>query len=81
VPVLALYIPGNVSTLGEYYPGCYPVGDEKALARPLYRGETDATYYEILETRCDERRYLVLPKREKAASGSLLKEVRSRTVG
>ena len=81
MPVLTLYIPGNVSILGKYYPGCYPVGDEKALARLLYRGEIDDTYYETLETRCDERRYLVLPKREKAALGSLVEEARSRTVG
>jgi len=65
VPVLASYIPGNVGILGEDYPSYYLVGDDKALARLLYRGETNGTFYETLEARCDERRYLVLPKRER----------------
>ena len=81
LPVLASYIPGNVSVLGEDYPGYYSVGDEKALVRLLYCGETDGTFYETFEARCDERRYVVLPKREKATLGSLVEEARSRTVG
>jgi putative glycosyltransferase (TIGR04348 family) len=81
VPVPTSYIRGNVGIVGEDYPGYYLVGDEKAPARVLYRGETDDTFYETLEARCHEHRYLVLPKREKAALGSLVEEVRSRTVG
>ena len=81
LPVLASYIPGNVGILGEDYPGYYSVGDEKALVRLLYCGETDDTFYETLEARRDERRYLVLPKREKAALGRLVEAARSRTVG
>ncbi len=45
------------------------MGDEKTVVRLLYRGETDGTFYETLEARCHERRYVVLPKREKAALG------------
>jgi putative glycosyltransferase (TIGR04348 family) len=81
VAVPTSYIRGNVGIVGEDYPGYYLVGDEKALARVLYRGETDDTFYETLEAQCHEHRYLVLPKREKAALGSLVEEVRSRTVG
>jgi hypothetical protein len=81
LPVLTSYIPGNVGVLGEDYPGYYSVGDKKVPVRLLYRGETDGTFYETLEARCDERRYVVLPKREKATLGSLVEEARSRTVG
>ncbi|MBI5910468.1 MAG: TIGR04348 family glycosyltransferase, partial [Betaproteobacteria bacterium] len=35
VPVLASAIPGNIGMLGSGYPGYYPLGDEKALARLL----------------------------------------------
>jgi len=75
VPVIASDIPGNVGMLGEDYPGYYPVGEEEALARVLYRAETDDDFYETLRARCDARRYLVLPEREKEAWGNLVKEV------
>ena len=74
VPVVASDIPGNVGMLGEDYPGYYPVGDEEALARLLYRAETDEEFYATLEARCKARNYLVLPEREKAALGRLVKE-------
>ena len=81
VPIVASDIPGNVGMLGEDYPGYYPVGDEEALSRLLYRAEMDGAFYETFEARCDERRYVVMPKREKVALGSLVDEARSRTVG
>jgi glycosyltransferase involved in cell wall biosynthesis len=74
VPVVASDIPGNVGMLGEGYPGYYPVGDERALARLLRRAETDEAFYEMLKARCEARRYLVLPEREKAALENLVKE-------
>ena len=75
VPVVASDIPGNVGMLGEDYPGYYPVGDEEALARLLRRAETDGAFYEKLEIRCEARRHLVLPGREKEALGGLVEEV------
>ncbi|MCA1715431.1 MAG: TIGR04348 family glycosyltransferase [Actinobacteria bacterium] len=75
VPVVASDIPGNVGMLGENYPGYYPVGDEEALARLLYRAETDGAFHEKLEAGCEARRHLVLPEREKAILGSLVVEV------
>jgi putative glycosyltransferase (TIGR04348 family) len=80
VPVVASEIPGNVGMLGDDYPGYYPVGDEKALASLLYRAETDEEFYETLEARCEARRHLVLPGREKAALGGLVEELVEATV-
>lgn len=74
VPVVASDIPGNVGMLGEDYPGYYPVGDERALARLLRRAETDEAFYEMLKARCEARKHLVLPEREKTALESLVKE-------
>jgi glycosyltransferase involved in cell wall biosynthesis len=80
VPVVASEIPGNVGMLGDDYPGYYPVGDEQALASLLYRAETDEEFYETLEARCEARRHLVLPGREKAALGGLVEELVEATV-
>jgi glycosyltransferase involved in cell wall biosynthesis len=41
IPVLASRIPGSVGLLGARYAGYFPAGDTKALARLLYRFETD----------------------------------------
>ena len=75
VPVVASDVPGNTGVLGEDYPGYYPVGDEEALARLLYRTETDEEFYETLKAGCEARKHLVLPEREKAALGRLVEEV------
>ena len=75
VPVVASDIPGNVGMLGEDYPGYYPVGDEEALSRLLFRAETDGAYYEKLEAGCEARRNLVLPGREKEALRNLVEEI------
>jgi putative glycosyltransferase (TIGR04348 family) len=75
VPVIASRIAGNIGMLGEEYPGYYPVGDEKALARLLERTETDAAFHELLKARCAARRPLTAPEREREALGGLLEEV------
>jgi putative glycosyltransferase (TIGR04348 family) len=75
VPVVASDIPGNVGMLGENYPGYYPVDDEEALSRLLYRAETDGAFYENLEAGCEARKHLVLPEREKAVLGRVVEEV------
>ena len=75
VPVIASRVAGNVGMLGQKYPGYYPVGDEKALARLLDQTETDAAFHELLKAQCASRRPLTLPERERDALGDLLKEV------
>ena len=78
VPVVASDIPGNIGMLGDDYPGYYPVGDEEALARLLHRAETDEGFYEKLKARCEARKRLVTPEREKAALGRLIEDAGSR---
>ncbi|HET9463253.1 MAG TPA: selenoneine biosynthesis selenosugar synthase SenB [Thiobacillus sp.] len=64
VPVLASRMPGNVGMLGEDYPGYFPVGDEKQLARLLSMAETDPTFYAALVNHARQRRGLMRPEQE-----------------
>ena len=52
VPIIASKISGNVGLLGIDYPGYFELGDEKALARLLYRVETDAIFLSLLKCSC-----------------------------
>lgn len=74
VPVVASRIPGNVGMLGDDYPGYYPVGDERALARLLERAETEPGFHALLQEHCGTRRHLVTPDREKAELHKLVKQ-------
>ena len=71
VPVLASAIPGNIGMLGETYPGYFPVGDEKYLARLLSQAESDPDFYATLLSHIRQRRELMRPERE----ASCLKQV------
>jgi putative glycosyltransferase (TIGR04348 family) len=64
VPIIASRIPGNVGMLGRDYAGYFPVENEKALARLLWRAESDAGFYRRLKAQCRARSFLVDPKRE-----------------
>lgn len=64
VPVLASHMPGNVGMLGEDYPGYFPVGDERQLARLLSRAETDPDFYAALASHARRRRALMRPEQE-----------------
>ncbi len=77
VPVLSTYIPGSIGILGEGYPGYFPVGDTRALARLLARAETDADFYRSLRAWCRRLRPLVRPARERATWQRLLREIRA----
>jgi putative glycosyltransferase (TIGR04348 family) len=66
VPVLASRIPGNVGLLGERYPGYFPVGDERALAR-LIEKAMDRTFYANLKRRIAPLRAMVAPRSEARA--------------
>jgi putative glycosyltransferase (TIGR04348 family) len=72
VPVFASAIPGNVGLLGNAYPGCYPVGDERALAKLLARAQSDPAWLASLERRVKARRALVRPAAERRALRALV---------
>lgn len=73
-PMLASRIPGNVGMLGRDYVGYFALENEKALARLLWRAESDPTFYRRLKTQCAARRALVDPKREARCLQRLLAE-------
>jgi putative glycosyltransferase (TIGR04348 family) len=72
VPVLASRIDGNVGLLGADYPGYFPVGNTKALARLLHRIETDGRFVATLDRAIARRAPLFRPEREIAAWRRLL---------
>jgi putative glycosyltransferase (TIGR04348 family) len=74
-PVIASRIPGNTGILGSRYRGYFPPGDERALARLMWRAESDLRFYRVLRQQCRERRYLVAPARERASLRKLLAEI------
>lgn len=75
VPVIASDIAGNIGMLGADYAGYYPCGDEQALARLLWRAESDPVFYAQLQAQCATRRPLFTPERECAGLESLLAEL------
>ena len=64
VPVLASRMPGNVGMLGEDYPGYFPVGDERELAKLMARAESDPDFYSALLSHARRRRTLMRPEQE-----------------
>jgi putative glycosyltransferase (TIGR04348 family) len=74
IPVLASRISGSVGLLGEDYPGYFPVGDTRALARLLRRAEVDADFYQTLQAWCHGLRPLIDPAREWQSWRELLSE-------
>jgi putative glycosyltransferase (TIGR04348 family) len=64
VPVLASHMPGNIGMLGEDYPGYFPVGDERQLAKLLSLAETDPDFYAGLQSHARIRRALMRPEQE-----------------
>ena len=75
VPVVASKIPGLIGTLGKDYPGYFPVGDTRALARLLCRAASDRGFYRALKNRCVRLKPLVDPRRERAAWKALVAEL------
>jgi len=75
VPVLASDIPGSVGLLGKNYPGYFPYGDTRELARLLNRLESEPAFGRRLAAACGKLAPLFEPKRETAAWKSLLKEL------
>jgi putative glycosyltransferase (TIGR04348 family) len=75
IPVLASRIDGSVGLLGRNYPGYFPVGSTRALARLLHRIEAEPGFYTQLRRAIARRAYLFQPAREKAAWAALIAEV------
>jgi len=71
-PVLASRIPAMLAILGSDYPGLFPLGDTRALARLLRRVEEDDRFLAGLRRRCIAARPALSPAREKAALRSVL---------
>jgi putative glycosyltransferase (TIGR04348 family) len=76
VPVIASRISGLIGTLGEDYPGYFPVGETRELKKLLIKAESDGRFYKILKQRCASMRKLVEPQRELEAWKGLLEELR-----
>lgn len=72
VPVLASRIDGNVGLLGPDYPGYFPVGDTRALARLMRRLEDQPAFARRLRAAVRARAPLFTPRRETAAWKRLL---------
>lgn len=67
VPILASRISGNIGMLGADYDGYFPHENERALARLLWRAESEPAFYRLLQRQCAARRPLVDPRREARA--------------
>lgn len=76
VPVLASKISGNIGMLGKNYAGYYPLENEKALAKLLWRAESEPGFYHHLQRQCAARSKLVRPRVEKRELNKLLAELR-----
>lgn len=79
VPILASRIDGNVGLLSADYPGYFPVGDTQALARLLWRIETDRRFVARLRRATARRAPLFKPEREISAWRRLLAELSRQT--
>jgi hypothetical protein len=61
-----------MGTLGKNYPGYFPVGDTRALARLLQKAESNPEFYRRLKSYCARLAPLVDPRHERAAWKKLL---------
>jgi putative glycosyltransferase (TIGR04348 family) len=75
VPILASRMDGNVGLLGPGYPGYFPVGGTRALARLLRRIECDPSFVRQLSEAIAAQAALFHPRRELAAWRHLLRDV------
>jgi len=73
-PVLASRMSGNIGMLGARYPGFYPTGDERALARLMQKTADDPAFRSRLARALASRRPLFAPAAEKSALGRVVRE-------
>ena len=81
VPVVASRVPGNVGMLGPSYPGYYPLGDERALARLIGRASADARFYARLKAGVAARRHLFAPAAERRGVLAVVREASRAAAG
>jgi glycosyltransferase involved in cell wall biosynthesis len=74
VPVLASRVSGNVGMLGRSYPGYYPLGNERALARMIRRAATQPRFYARLAAGTADRRHLFAPASERRGLLAVVRE-------
>ena len=74
-PVLASHIAGSIGLLGEDYPGYFPFGDTRALARLLHRIESEPDFLRELREWCAALAARFHPDREREAWAALLREI------
>jgi putative glycosyltransferase (TIGR04348 family) len=72
VPVVASRISGLMGTLGNRFPGYFPVGDTERLKALLLKAESQPKFYRGLSRYCARLSDRVKPKRELEAWGRLL---------
>ena len=75
VPVVTSKISGLIGTLGNKFPGFFPVGDTRMLRDLLLKAESDPAFYKSLKRRCRDLAHLVKPQRELDAWRRLLREL------
>jgi putative glycosyltransferase (TIGR04348 family) len=75
VPVLSTRIAGSVGLLGEDYPGYFPVGDAAALARLLWRCESEPPFLATLAAHIAALAPISHPARERDDWSRLLSEL------
>jgi glycosyltransferase involved in cell wall biosynthesis len=75
VPILASRMDGNVGLLGADYPGYFPVGNTRALARLLRRLEDESAFADRLRNALAKREPLFRPAREATAWRRLLADL------
>lgn len=80
VPILASRMDGNVGLLGVDYPGYFPVGDTRTLARLLARIEDDPRFVAGLVRAVRQRAALFRPSREMAAWRALLTGLKQKKI-
>lgn len=74
-PVLASSVPGNIGMLGRGYPGYFPLGDERSLARLMARAEREPEFYRRLRRALAARRQRFAPAAERAALVHALRDL------
>ncbi|WP_093166770.1 selenoneine biosynthesis selenosugar synthase SenB [Variovorax sp. YR216] len=75
VPVLASRIGGNLGLLGEDYAGCFPVGDDAALAALMQRFAAEPEFAARLSAQCALREPGFRPEHECRLVRELLRDL------
>jgi hypothetical protein len=65
-----------IGTLGQDFPGYFPVGDTTKLRELLLKSENDPVFYRKLQRHCARAAKWVRPKRELDSWRRLLREIK-----